>query len=290
MKITPLAADSMGCRSMATLVETQDVSVLIDPSANVAKFRYGLSPHPLEIWCLRKLRDRIRLFTQSTDIFIITHYHHDHYFSDEYEIYRDKILFIKNPNQHINTKQRNRAFAFLKQIKGISKEVNYVDGRGYTIGNTQFNFSDPLPHGDSKDRGYVIQVAIRSEERNFLFTSDIQGFCSNESISFILDQNPDFLYIDGPTTYLHSTEVPEKNISKSLDRLIRIVRETKVKDIIIDHHLIRDLYWRDHIKPFFEFALKQNVVVRTAASFRGESDNPLEARREQLYESEPPWE
>src|SRR3989442_6446113 len=32
VKITPLAADSLGARSMATLVETPDVTVLLDPS------------------------------------------------------------------------------------------------------------------------------------------------------------------------------------------------------------------------------------------------------------------
>jgi len=48
MKITPLAADSLGARSMATIVETPDVSVLIDPSVRLGPFRYDLRPHPTE--------------------------------------------------------------------------------------------------------------------------------------------------------------------------------------------------------------------------------------------------
>ncbi len=48
MKITPLAADSLGARSMVTFVETRDVSVLIDPSVRLGPRRYELPPHPLE--------------------------------------------------------------------------------------------------------------------------------------------------------------------------------------------------------------------------------------------------
>jgi predicted metallo-beta-lactamase superfamily hydrolase len=40
MKISPLAADSLGARSMATLVETRDVTVLIDPSVRLGPYRY----------------------------------------------------------------------------------------------------------------------------------------------------------------------------------------------------------------------------------------------------------
>ena len=48
VKITPLAADSLGARSMATLVETPDVTVLLDPSVRLGPYRYDLPPHPSE--------------------------------------------------------------------------------------------------------------------------------------------------------------------------------------------------------------------------------------------------
>ena len=58
MKITPLAADSMGTRSMATFVETGDCRILIDPGAELGPMRYGLAPHPLELYCLDKHLER----------------------------------------------------------------------------------------------------------------------------------------------------------------------------------------------------------------------------------------
>src|SRR2546427_3043794 len=44
MKITPLAADSLGARSMATLVETPDITILLDPSVRLGPYRYDLPP------------------------------------------------------------------------------------------------------------------------------------------------------------------------------------------------------------------------------------------------------
>ena len=44
MNITPLAADSLGARSMATLVATPDVTILLDPSVRLGPYRYDLPP------------------------------------------------------------------------------------------------------------------------------------------------------------------------------------------------------------------------------------------------------
>lgn len=48
MRVTPLAADSLGARSIAALVETDDVTVLLDPGIRFALYRYELPPHLTE--------------------------------------------------------------------------------------------------------------------------------------------------------------------------------------------------------------------------------------------------
>ena len=52
IEITPLAAESLGTRSLCTHVVTPDVSILFDPSVALAK-RYNLEPHPTEYLALR---------------------------------------------------------------------------------------------------------------------------------------------------------------------------------------------------------------------------------------------
>ncbi len=289
MRITPLAAESMGSRSMATFVETRDCRVLIDPGANVEPFRYGLSPHPFEQFCLEKHRERIQLFARLADVIVITHYHFDHFIPDDPELYRDKILLLKNPNQRINVNQRRRAFGFLKGVKGYAGEVTYVDSRSMHFGKTLMTFSDPVPHGVAEKLGFVIQVALCEDEQTFLFSSDIQGPCRDDPVDFILQQNPEFLYLDGPVTYLQQRDCSsEEPLNETLERMRMIIEKPKATQVIIDHHLLRDFWWKEKMESLFTFAGRRGILIRTAAEFRGEKNNLLEARRNQLYESDPP--
>ncbi|MEW6329676.1 MAG: MBL fold metallo-hydrolase, partial [Candidatus Micrarchaeota archaeon] len=79
MKITPLAFDSLGTRSMCTFIETKDVNILIDPGVALAPSRYGLPPHSLELERLAEHWRTIKEHARSADIMIITHYHYDHH-------------------------------------------------------------------------------------------------------------------------------------------------------------------------------------------------------------------
>ena len=54
MKIIPLAADSLGVRSMATYVEAGSTGLLLDPGATLAPARYGLPPSEEEWEALRR--------------------------------------------------------------------------------------------------------------------------------------------------------------------------------------------------------------------------------------------
>ena len=62
MRVIPLAAESLGVRSMATYVEAGDVAILIDPGATLAAARYGLPPAEAEWQALRRANDRISAY------------------------------------------------------------------------------------------------------------------------------------------------------------------------------------------------------------------------------------
>jgi predicted metallo-beta-lactamase superfamily hydrolase len=286
LQITPLAAESMGSRSMATFVETGDINLLIDPGANVGSYRYGLSPHPLETWCMKKHRERIQLYAASADVIIITHYHFDHFIPELAEMYQGKILLVKDPNKNINLKQRKRAFAFLQSLKKRPSEVRYIDGKEYDFGATRLFFSPPVPHGENDLKGHVIEVAVQKGERKFLFTSDVQGPCHDASMEFIFEQSPDILYLDGPVTYLQEHQDSQESLDQILQRLNILIEKTKLISIIIDHHLLRDIDWREKIEPLYKMASRKTIEIQTAAEYRGDENNLLEARRNQLYEND----
>lgn len=287
MKITPLIAESMGTRSMATFIETKDLRLLIDPGAVLGKLRFGLPPHPLEKWCLKKHLERIHLFSQSANAIVITHYHDDHFIYDSEILYQDKVLFLKNPNQNIEAKEREYAFQFIRRIQGQPKEIRYIDGRTLRIGSTIITFSEPNPHGGTSqsDNGYIIQLCVQEEEDRFLFSSDVYGYDTITSLDFVMKQKPTLLYLDGPITYLRDNE-SRQNLTKILQSLSHLSDIPSLRTIIIDHHATRDLNWRNNLHPFIKQSTDKNKIIQTASEYRGQENNLLEARREQLYKNE----
>jgi predicted metallo-beta-lactamase superfamily hydrolase len=57
--VTPLAAESLGVRSMCTYVETRDVRILFDAGVSLCPKRFGLPPHPFEFQAIMRTRARI---------------------------------------------------------------------------------------------------------------------------------------------------------------------------------------------------------------------------------------
>ena len=279
MKIKPLAFDSFGARSMCTLVETRDIKIVIDPSVALAPKRYGLPPHEMELRKKEELWSVIKREVKNADVVIVTHYHYDHHNPSEPEVMKGKVILVKHPKKKINMSQMKRAHYFLSLIEG---DTIFADSKEFEFGNTRIVFSEPVPHGKDSKLGYVLEVLIE-EDKKFLFTSDVEGFPLDEQSKFVIDSNPDVLFMDGPMTYMPHI-YGKKLLEKSLKNVMKILESTDVKVIVIDHHLLRDLKWYNKIDKIIDRAEEFNVEVKSAAKFRGIEENLLEAKRKELYQ------
>ncbi|MEM2105955.1 MAG: MBL fold metallo-hydrolase [Candidatus Bathyarchaeia archaeon] len=282
-KIVPLAFDSFGVRSMATFIETDDLRVLIDPGASLAPLRYGLEPHPLEWQRLDETWETIRRFAEAADVLVVTHYHYDHHDPDYPELYRNKTVFIKHPTENINRSQKERAAFFLEAIRSMPKKLEIADDRNFQFGRTTIKFSKAVCHGTNPRLGYVTEVSIKCNGESFLFTSDVEGPSLDEQISFILEEKPDILFVDGPMTYMLGYRYSFKSLEISNINLVRAIKQTNVQTLVLDHHFLRDLNYKLRIKPVYEEADKRDVKVLTAAEFCGRKIEMLEALRKELY-------
>jgi hypothetical protein len=56
-----------------------------------------------------------------------------------------------------------------------------------------------------------------------------------------------------------------------------------VKYLIPDHHLTRDLKWREKLSEVFVEAEDRGVKIMSAANYGGVNEELLEARRKELY-------
>ena len=283
MKIVPLASDSMGTRSMATFVETKDCNMLIDPGVALGPSRYGLPPHPIEMERMDVHWRNIKRYAKKADVLVVTHYHYDHHDPDEPRVYKNKTLLTKHPKKNINKSQKKRAAFFLKQLGDLPKRIEFSDGNEFSFGKTAIRFSKAVPHGTNIKLGYVTQVSIVDGREKFVHTSDVQGPSLDEQVQFLLDEKPKVIFCDGPMTYMLGYRYSYKSLEISVDNIIRVIEETKIKKFALDHHFLRDLKWNERIDKAFKAAKKKKVKLMTFAEFLGEKNDTLEARRKELY-------
>jgi len=287
MIITPLAAESLGVRSSAFFIETADVKVLIDPGVSLAHVRSGLAPHSQEIRAMNERWRVIKDHAARADILVITHYHFDHFDPTEPVLFNNKVLLIKHPSESINASQRDRARELIRNYRTLPRRVEFADDRLFEFGGTSLRFSPAVPHGPDTTVGWVVEASVREGAFCFLYSSDIVGACRDEHLQFILSEEPDTLYLDGPLTYMLGQAFSLDDLRTSLTNICRLLEMPKLKTLIIDHHLLRDQNWKDEMREVFARAEAAGKRVVTMAGFLGEDDGLLEARRGQLFEQHP---
>ncbi len=278
MKIMPVAFDSMGVRSMATYVETEDVGILIDPGAALGPKRYGLPPAREELEALDDALHRISDLAEKSDILTISHYHYDHH-DPNAGFYDRKIVYVKDRLHDINRSQKERGRCFEEAVKEKCNLI-YADGEEFRHGKTTIRFSPPFPHGSERTRlGYVIMVTVDGGER-ILHASDVSGPIYEKAADYIIGENPDIVMIDGPATIFLGWKMSYSDLEKAEKNLLRIIKNTDA-EIILDHHLLRDLKYRERLEKVYSHG-----NVKTAAEFLGMKNNMLEARRKELWGSD----
>ncbi len=286
MRFTPLAFDSLGVRSMATFIETKSVRLVIDPAAALAPRRNGLIPHPVERLRLEESWSCIKKYAECADIIVLTHYHYDHHSLRYLEVFRNKILMIKDPSVNINYSQMWRAAYFLQSINGLPKEIKRADSRTFTVGGATITFSQAVSHGVDTKLGYVVEVSVKSGGETLNFSSDVQGPVTEEQTAFILNHTPQTLIVDGPPTYLLDSSFTDEALRCANQNLIKIIRSlTKrgLDTVILDHHLLRDLRYKEEVNAVYEVGEEFGVKVLCAAEYLSKPVDMLEARRQTLY-------
>lgn len=267
----------MGVRSMATLVETKDARIVIDPDAALGPKRYGLPPHEKELKALVKAKELTHKEAAKSDILILSHYHFDH-FDIGGEWFKGKTLYLKSIKENINKSQTERGTAFREAVERLAYAIVDADGKEFKHGKTKIKFSPAAPHGPPGIRlGFVLMTLI-DDGFKFIHASDVQGPVSNESTDWIIDQKPDLVYMDGPPILFLGWKFSYKNLEQSKENFQRILDETKAK-VICDHHLLRSLDYNEKF-PFFD-----NERVMTAAEFLGKDNLMLEAHRKELWKN-----
>ncbi|MFW9806171.1 MAG: hypothetical protein ACFFFK_05530 [Candidatus Thorarchaeota archaeon] len=299
IEITPIAAESLGTRSLCTRVVTHDVAILFDPSAALAK-RYNLEPHPDEYLALRNALESIERAALETKVLSVSHYHYDHVRpgfenqvynlsmkNERSRMFSGKVVLIKDNRDQINPSQRRRGFYFEKDVTKVVEKIEWADNRVFHFKETRVIYSPPLPHGPPKSPlGFVLATLVEHAGVRFMFAPDVQGPIVQDTLQYILQMAPDLLIIGGPPIYLSRFNDSERALAQNS----LIVLASAIPTLVVDHHLLRSINWKEWMDPVFASAEKSGNRVLTMAELAGRKNTTLEAQRESNYENNPPSE
>jgi uncharacterized protein len=277
MLVTPLASESLGVRSVATYVECGETRVLIDPGAMLAPNRFGLPPADPEWEALRRANDRISSYAARASIVFVSHYHEDHFRYDP-GLYAGRRLWAKDPKRQIEGRQAVRAATLWNALAGRC-QPDSAEGRRLETADAVLQASPPLSHGpDGTGLGYVVALTVedRREGTRFVHASDVQGPLSAVAAAYLARQRPTLLYLSGPPAYLEA-RLDAGLVDRGIDHLLRIIDRTACR-VIMDHHALRDAAYAERFRRLWETGR-----VVTAAGHLGLPDEPLEARRRELW-------
>jgi predicted metallo-beta-lactamase superfamily hydrolase len=302
IRIVPVAAESLGVRSMCTCVETPDVRILLDAGVSLCPNRFGLPPHPKEFKTIVECRKKIAEAAERAEVVTISHYHFDHHtpsFEDWLcnwtaphetagEIYEGKTILMKNPTESINYNQRHRAWMFQLTGGKHARKLVTADGKTFTFGSaTQVRFSEPVFHGpEGSELGWVLMTTVEFQGERFMFAPDVQGPMSMHSLELILAGRPQCIMIGGPPTYLADFKASPNQIQVGLRNLEKVVENVPLT--ILEHHILRDENWVDKTGSVFEKATSVGHRVLTSAEYLGKANMFLEAVRKRLFDQEKP--
>jgi uncharacterized protein len=336
--------DSFGAKSACTLVKTPDITILLEPGVAVMHHSFPGTIKQKNEWHhngLLAIKDAIK----KSDVLISSHYHLDHFIDTDFELFRNKLLFMKNPNEYINDNQRNRAELFYqhlypyynnyniydnknivlqynnplediplacnmdygdynqrkkqlmekgkrwfdRRVKNWNKKENindihteninvyFPENKTFIFGQTTITCSKPLFHGIEYARvGWVFSTLIECNGKKILHSSDLCGPMIEDYAEMIINENPDILILDGPMTYMYGFMLTTINLKRTIDNLIRIIKESDIELIIYDHHLCRDKRYKQRTKPVWHTAIEYGKTLVTASEYLGKTPAVLE--------------
>ncbi len=277
MKIVPLAAESLGVRSMATYVEVGRTGILIDPGATLGPSRFNLPPSAEEWEALRRANDRISAYAARAEMIFVSHYHEDHFRSDPAS-YVGRTVLAKDPRRMITGLQAKRAADLWAVLQPVAR-LESADGCRRRTLDLELRVSPPLPHGvEGTPLGFLVVLTLvdAREHERFVFASDVQGPLSSVAAAYLIQERPTLLYLSGPPSYIER-QLGAALIERGIDHLLRVVAATGCR-VIMDHHALRDARFADRFARLWETG-----AIVTAAGYLGLAEAPLESRRNRAW-------
>jgi predicted metallo-beta-lactamase superfamily hydrolase len=283
MQIKILGAESLGVRSLCTVVMTRDRKIVIDPGVALGFRRHGLLPHPAQVIASERTKKLIEEALEDATDIVISHYHGDHHplvDANPYQLSVERIAKLCMRPRFWTKGTKDLSYNQAHRAKDLANSLGRILPVAEGMSDGLLTFSLAVPHGERGRRGGTLMMTrIEEDEGVFVHASDIQ-MLNDETISKIIAWQPNIVLASGPPIYLPSLTLQEQE--DALRSTLRLAK--KVDTLILDHHLMRSKkgeQWLDYVS-----SLSSHKVV-CVADFMGLRRNLLEAERVLWYKKLP---
>lgn len=170
---------------------------------------------------------------------------------------------------------------WVHEFSTSNTEVVFADEKTFRVGGTTLRFTRPLFHGIEYDRvGWVIALVVEYGGVKLLYSSDLQGPMLEDYAKWVIEEKPQVLIMDGPATYLFGYMLNRINLKRAIVNAKLILQKTNPQVLIYDHHLLRDIRYKERVAEIYQAAEKEGKKVLTAAEWFGEEPLILRLKRE----------
>ena len=152
----------------------------------------------------------------------------------------------------------------VKEVKSAEIEIRWAEGKEFRFGKTRLRFTQPLFHGIEYSKvGWVFATVVERGKEKFIHSSDLNGPIIEDYAAWLIKENPRWLVLDGPMTYMLGYMLNLINLQRVIKNMLRIIKQINFEWLIWDHHLPRERLFRKHTKPVWKLAakLKKRVLL-----------------------------
>ncbi len=185
---------------------------------------------------------------------------------------RREELIEKWLDRYWNRVNNWKSSRWIPELDFDNISVSFAEGKSIDYGKTKIRFKGPLFHGiELSNTGWVVSTIIEREDEKFVHTSDLQGPTVEDYADWIIEENPNMLYLDGPATYLLGYMLNKINLNRAIENAVRIIRNTDLDLMWYDHHLLREEKFRERTEKVWEIADELDISLGTVAGYRGDT-------------------